>query len=65
MDEYELTAISYRGDIPTILIDKEVLKLGDIFDGMTLVTVKDNSVILAEGNQHYIIKMKGSFKSDG
>lgn len=65
LGDYDLTAISYRGDIPTILIDKEVLKIGDQFDGMTLHKVLDNSVILVDGNQRYLIKMKGSFKSDG
>ncbi len=64
LEDYELTAISYRGDIPTILIDSEVLKIGDEFDGMILHKVFDNSVILVDGNQRYVLKMKGSFKSD-
>ena len=61
LEDYELTAISYRGDIPTILIDSEVLKIGDEFEGMTIHKVLDNSIILVDGNQRYIIKMKGSF----
>ncbi|MBC8400625.1 MAG: hypothetical protein H8E14_03970 [Candidatus Marinimicrobia bacterium] len=61
LEDYELTAISYRDDIPTILIDSEVLKIGDEFNGMTIHKVLDNSIILVDGNQRYIIKMKGSF----
>jgi len=60
LEEYKLNAISYRGETPTVLIDKEIMRIGDKIDGMTLVDVKGNFAILTDGNQKYIIKLKGS-----
>ena len=60
LEEYKLNAISYRGETPTVLIDKEIMRIGDKLDGMTLVDVKGNFAILTDGNQKFIIKLKGS-----
>ena len=60
LEDYKLNAISYRGETPTVLIDKEIMRIGDKLDGMTLVDVKGNFAILTDGNQKYIIKLKGS-----
>ncbi len=60
LEGYNWTATSFRGKSPTILVDKEVLKIGDKLDGMTLQSVDGSSAFLTMGSQRYILKMKGS-----
>ncbi len=60
-DDYQFSAISYKDNRPTVLINSEVLKVGDSLDGMILEKVSDNSVLFKNGDRYFILKMKGSF----
>jgi len=60
LDDYVLSAISYRGDEAAVLINKEVLKLGDSIDGMRVVQILSNTVILSKDGKKYIIKLKSA-----
>lgn len=60
LDDYVLSAISYRGNEAAVLINKEVLKLGDSIDGMRVEQILSNTVILSKDGKKYIIKLKSA-----
>lgn len=60
LDNYTLSAISYRGNEAAVLINKEVLKLGDTIDGMRIEQILSNTVILTKDGKKYIIKLKSA-----
>lgn len=57
---YELTGISFRGQHPTVLINGDVLTLGDSINGMEITQVLPNAVVLSRNEQDFVLKIRGS-----
>jgi len=59
IEDYILSAISYRGDSPVVLINDSVLRVGDKIDKLTLKEVRATSVVLVSPNgKEYILNLQ-------
>ncbi|NOZ75904.1 MAG: general secretion pathway protein GspB [FCB group bacterium] len=59
IEDYILSAISFRGDRPVVLINESILKVGDRIDGLQLKEVRPNSVVLVSpGGKEYILNLQ-------
>ncbi|MFQ6614501.1 MAG: hypothetical protein ACE5D1_06625 [Fidelibacterota bacterium] len=59
IEDYVLSAISFRGDRPVVLINESILKVGDQIDGLQLKEVRPNSVVLSSpGGKEYILNLQ-------
>jgi len=59
IEDYILSAISFRGDRPAVLINESILKVGDKIDGLVLKEVRPASVVLASASgKEYILNLQ-------
>ncbi|RMF09549.1 MAG: hypothetical protein D6762_03355 [Candidatus Neomarinimicrobiota bacterium] len=59
IEDYTLSAISFRGNQPAVIINQSILKPGDTINGLTLKQVNPSSVILVSpGGKEYTLNLK-------
>ncbi len=57
---FRLTAISRKGDDAYVLINNEVLTIGDVLEGAQLRDIRANSVIMETDGKKFVIHLENS-----
>lgn len=56
-ERYQLTGISRRGNDAFVIINNEVLKVGDVLDGARLLEIHSNSVVMENNGEKFVVAL--------
>lgn len=55
--QFRLTGISRRGNDAFVIINNEVLKIGDVLEGARLLEIHSNSVVMENNSEKFVVAL--------